>query len=93
MRWPLPPGEGREGRLRAFRRSAPRQAIGDLVQDPDIGGAMVIYGYQEWSSSRTGIYIPQIYVPLVNEVDATAAIVSETNQLGADLFCDAESMT
>ena len=63
-----------------------RQAIEDIVQDPDTGGAEIVYGYQEWGSSRTtDCNGPMIFVPLVNEVDATAAIVTQMS-LGANPY-------
>ena len=61
------------------RWSTARELMKTLVNDPVVGGANVVYGYQEWSSSRAPGCSPRVFVPLVNEVNATAAITSQLN--------------
>ena len=68
------------GSMSGQRWNDARQVIKQIVQDPQVGGANIVYGYQEWCSSRTqNCNNPRIFVPLVNEVDATAAIVQQMN--------------
>ena len=65
------------GSMIEYRWLQSRALLRQLVNDPVVGGSAVVYGYQEWSTSRTGNCVEQIYVPLVNEINHTAAITHE----------------